>query len=135
MTECNNEQNMGLATWMAFTLFRNLTSSEFMAQNPSWAANILSACEEGTCNLWKLKIHYLVHKSPPLLRVLSQMTPVLTLSSCFLKIRFNIILLYISRSSRTSTSFRFFNPTMYDVFSYPLYATWLASPFLSVLSP
>jgi hypothetical protein len=92
---------------MAFTLFRNLTLPKSMAHSPSWMANNPSACQECICNLWKLKIHYRVHKSPPLLRVLSQMTPALALSSRFLKIRFNIILLYTPRSSKPSTSFRF----------------------------
>jgi len=96
MTERNNKQNMGLGTWIAFTLFRNLTLSKSMAQSPSWTANSPSACQEGTCSLWKLKIHYRIHKIPPLLRVLSQMTAVLALSSYFLKFRFNIILPYTS---------------------------------------
>jgi len=62
MTERNNKQSMGLGTWMAFTLFRNLTQSKSIAYSPSWTANSPSACQESTCNLWTLKIHYRVHK-------------------------------------------------------------------------
>ena len=46
MTERNNKQNRGLGTWVAFTLFRNLTLSKCMAQSPSWTAISPSACQE-----------------------------------------------------------------------------------------
>jgi hypothetical protein len=42
--------------------------------------------------LWNLKVRNRIHKSPPLVPDLSQMSPVHTPTSCFLEIIFNIIL-------------------------------------------
>jgi hypothetical protein len=44
------------------------------------------------------KIRYRVHKTPTLVPILTQMTPVHTTSSYFSKIHFNIILPYTSMS-------------------------------------
>jgi hypothetical protein len=55
--------------------------------------------------LCNTKVHHRVHKSPPLIPVLSQIDPVHTAPSCFSKIHFNIILLYIPGSSQWFLSF------------------------------
>ena len=70
-----------------------------MEQSPSWEANRFSASQEIPHILWKPKFHYRIHKCPPPVPVLSQLDPVHTPTSYFLKIHINIILPFTPGSS------------------------------------
>jgi hypothetical protein len=55
---------------------------------PSWEAANYAATQELHSNLWNPQVYYRVHKSPPLVLILSQMDLVHTIQSYFSKIHF-----------------------------------------------
>ena len=82
--------SVGQTRWRlaCLTYLTYLTYS--MEQSPSWEAGRISA--EVPRILWNPNVHYRIHKYPPPVPTLSQLDPIHTSTSHFLKIHLRIIL-------------------------------------------
>jgi len=101
---------------------RNGLPTFFMLHSPSWEANRFSASQEIPLILRNPKVHYRFHKCPPPVPILSQLDPVHTPSSLFLKIHLNIILPSTPVSPKWFLSFRF--PHQNTVYASPIPNAW-----------
>jgi hypothetical protein len=82
--------------------FRPCVCNDAMKQSPSWEADSHSASPGIRRLLWNPKVHYRVHKVPPLVPILSQISPVHTFPPYIPKIHCNVILL-----SNITSTFRY----------------------------
>jgi len=90
----------------------------------SWEGNSCSASHEIPLVLRNKKVHYCVHKSLPLIPILSQLNLVSRFATYFIMNHSGTILIYTSRSSERSLPFRFSDQNFVCIFS-PMHATSL----------
>ena len=107
-----------------------------MEQSLSWEANRFAASQEIPLILWNPEVHYCIHKFPPPVPILSQLDPVHTPTSHFLKIHLNIILPSMPGSLQWSLSLKFphQNPVPASPFPHmhympcPSHSSWFYHP-------
>ena len=73
-----------------YLMWEPVMTSDFMKQDASGETCSPSGRQEILHILWSTKVNYRIHKSPPPVLILRQIDPVYVVTSCFLKMHFNI---------------------------------------------
>jgi hypothetical protein len=86
--------------------FTHSLTHSLMELTPSWEAANCAVTQEIPSILWNSEVHYRVHKSPPRVPILSQISPIYTIPSYLSKIRFISIFFRLGRLSKESVQVR-----------------------------
>ena len=97
-----------------------------MENSLSWEANRFAASQEIPHILRNQNVHYRIHKCPPPIRILSQIDPVHTATSHFMKIYITNILPSMPGSFKWYLYFSFPTKTLYTPLLSPVRSTSLA---------
>jgi hypothetical protein len=108
---------------LAHTITTDTSFTHYMRQSASWEANRPSSSQETPSNLWNPKVHYRIDKCRPPVSILTQLDPVHTLTSHFLKIHLNIILSYTPGSPKWSFALMFHHQNPVHASPLPIRAT------------
>ena len=122
VTQSSMDSSVGLVT-CSLNHIKIFLTYLFHAAQSSREANWCSASQEIPYILWNPKVHFCIHKCPPLVPILSHLDVVHALTAHFLNIHPNIILPSMPGSSRWSLSrFPHQNPVYTPLLS-PIHAT------------
>ena len=94
-----------------------------MEQSPSWEANLFAASQKFPAVLWNPKVHYRIHQFPSPVPILSQLDPIHTPTSHFLRSNLIIILPSTPGSPKWSLSPRFSHQNPVHPLPSPICAT------------
>jgi hypothetical protein len=89
---------------LSFKIFSYSLTHSLIELSPSRETANCAAPQKLPSILWNPKVHYHVHKSPPLVSILSQINPVHTIPSYLSEIHFNIVHPPMSLSSGVPTN-------------------------------
>ena len=106
-----------------------------MVQSPSWEANWFAASQEIPRTSRNPKVHYLTHKRPPPVSILSQPNPVHIPTSHLLEIHPNIIQPSTPRSPHWFLPSGFLTNNLYTPSPHPYASHAQPISFFSILSP
>ena len=102
-----SKQGNGSETNLSGLYSRNSSLTHSMEQSPSSEVNRFAASQEIPRILWNPKVRYRTHKCPATIPILSQLDPVHTPTSHFLKIHLDIIIPSKPGLPKLTLSFRF----------------------------